>query len=253
MSSWPALILTLVQNIRLEPEKFDLYSVLHRLKMYAIENAHLHLAQNEYQADLLWQGYGRTAIIVRNPIDLTRAFPRDPAAKTLLWVGKSDERVKRPSLILELARQLPEYPFEVIMPLGLPETHQQCVQEAANLPNVTLLPRVPFHEIEQYFARAKLHVNTSTFEGFPNTFLQAAKYGVPTFAAKVDPGGMLSQHGCGVSCNDDMGLLIRNIRSFMTDPAQYAAASAHCVDYVRTYHSKEQIIQQYENALIALL
>lgn len=236
-----------------EPEKLDLYSVLHGLKAYAIENSHLHLVQNEHQANLLQQGYDRTACIIRNPMDLTLTFPRHPEAKTILWIGKSDERVKRPSIILELAHRLPEYIFVVIMNLGIPETHQHCVREAENLSNVTLINRVPFHEIEQYFAQAKLHINTSTFEGFPNTFLQAAKYGVPTIAAKVDPGEMLSQHGCGVSCNDELELLAKNIRLFMTNPERYVEASSCCLDYVRTYHDKDKIIPQYENALVSLL
>jgi len=236
-----------------EPEKLDLYGVPYCLKAYAIENAHMHITQNEYQADLLRQGYGRAASVIRNPIDLTLAFPRKPEAGTILWVGKSDERVKRPSLILELARRLPAYTFVVIMTQAIPETHQQCVEEAQKLPNVTMVNRVPFHEIEQYFAQAQLHVNTSAFEGFPNTFLQAAKYGVPTLAAKVDPGEMLSQHGCGVSCHDDLELLVKNVCLFMTNPGRYAAASACCLDYIRTYHDKDKIIPQYENALASLL
>jgi hypothetical protein len=83
--------------------------------------------------------------------------------------------------------------------------------------------------------------------------LQAAKYGVLTIAAKVDPGEMLSQYGCGVSCNDDLELLVKNTHLFMTNPEQYAEASARCLDYVRIYHDKETIIPQYENALASLL
>ena len=236
-----------------EPEKLDLYGVPYSIKAYAIAKAHRHITQNEHQAYLLQQGYGRVATVIKNPIDLTLAFPRKLAAGTLLWVGKSDERVKRPSLILELARRLPTYTFVVIMTPAIPETHQQCVEEAHKLPNVTLVNRVPFHEIEQYFAQAQLHINTSAFEGFPNTFLQAAKYGVPTIAAKVDPGEMLSQHGCGVSCNDDLEFFVQTVRSFMTNPERYVGASTCCLDYVRTYHDKDKIIPQYENALASLL
>lgn len=236
-----------------EPDKLDLYSVPYSLKTYAIENASLHIAQNEHQASLLYRGYGRSAIVVKNPINVTPAFPRNPAAKSILWVGKSDERVKRPSIVFELARRLPEYEFIMVMPLGILETHQQCLEKAKTLPNIALIGRIPFDQIEQYFAEAKLHINTSTFEGFPNTFLQATKYGVPTVAIKVDPGEMLSRYGCGVSCNDDIKRLEKNVRLFMTDSELYAQASNRCLDYVRTYHDKDKIIPQYEQALISLI
>lgn len=236
-----------------EPKKSDIYGVPHSLKVYAIENAHAHIVQSEHQAEMLKQGYGRSAIIIRNPIDLKPDFPRNPEANTILWVGKSDERVKRPSVILALARQLPEYAFVIIMVLAIPETHQRCLEEAKSLSNVTLLNRVPFDKIEWYFANAKLHVNTSHFEGFPNTFLQSAKYGVPTVSLQVDPGAMLSQHGCGQKCEGDLDRLKTMVRLLMTDTRLYAETSARCLDYVRAYHGKEKIISQYEKALLSLL
>ncbi len=241
------------KEYKTDPEKLDIYSVPHALKVYAIENAHAHIVQSERQAQMLKQGYGRSAIVVRNPIDLAPDFPRNPEASTILWVGKSDERVKRPSVILELARQLPEYAFVVIMVLAIPETHQQCLEEAKTLPNVTVLDRIPFDRIEWYFANAKLHVNTSYFEGFPNTFLQAAKYGVPTVSLQVDPGAMLSQYGCGQQCDGDLDHLKEKVRLLMHDTQLYAQTSARSLDYVRTFHDKEKIISQYEKALAEVL
>jgi glycosyltransferase involved in cell wall biosynthesis len=236
-----------------EPEKSDMYGVPYPLKVYAIEKAHAHVVQSEHQAQMLKQGYGRSAIVIRNPIDLTPDFPRNPKANTILWVGKSDERIKRPSIALALASQLPEYGFVIIMNLANPETHQQCLEKAKRLPNVTLLPRVPFAEVERYFANARVHVNTSAFEGFPNTFLQAAKYGVPTLSLQVDPGAMLSQYGCGQQCGGDLGRLKENVRLLMTDTRLYAEMSGRCLDYVRVYHDKEKIISQYEKALADVL
>ncbi len=238
---------------KLHPDRLDIYSVPFALKTYAIENADVHFVQNERQAEMLRTGYGRDGIIVKNPIDLTLQFPPNPAAHTVLWVGKSDERVKRPSLVLELARQLPEYSFVLIMNVSVPETHAQCLEAARKLPNVTLMERVPFEQIEGYFANARLHLNTSAFEGFPNTFLQAAKYGVPTISMLVDPGGMLSQHGSGLACGDNFEKLKENIRLLMVDNALYDSLGRKAQDYVREHHEKEMIIGKYEQVLSAIL
>ena len=169
--------------------------------------------------------------------------------KTILWVGKSDELVKRPSLILELARQLPHFNFVVVMLRGVEETHRKCVEEAKELTNVTLLEYVPFERIESYFASAYLHLNTSVFEGFPNTFLQAAKYGVPTVSLKVDPGGMFSRHTCGVVCMDDFDAFKQTVQSLMADTELYETYSRQSLNYVKNNHDKDIIIPQYEEAL----
>lgn len=241
-----------VPEHKTHPEKRDLYGVSYYSKAYAIESAAAHLVQNEHQADLLRTGYGRTGTVIKNPIDLNRKFQRNKATKTILWVGKSNETVKRPSLILELARQLPQIPFVVFMLRGHEELHKKCLAEAQGLSNITLYEYVPFEQIESYFADAHLHVNTSTFEGFPNTFLQAAKYGVPTVSLKVDPGGMLSQYQCGVACKDDFEGFKQTVQSLMTDIQLHEKHSMQSLDYIKTHHDKDMIIPKYEEVFLEL-
>ncbi|NJN93627.1 MAG: glycosyltransferase family 4 protein [Anaerolineales bacterium] len=169
------------------------------LLVYAIEHATAHITQSEHQAQLLQDHYRRTSVIIGNPLNLNRTFPKEVTADTILWIGKSD-KVKRPEIILNLARSSPEYRFLVIMNLSDQVIHQRCLTEAEKLSNVTILSYVSFDEVERYFAQAKLFINTSAFEGFPNTFLQAAKYEVPIISLQVDPGEMLSRYGCGLLC-----------------------------------------------------
>lgn len=188
-----------------------------------------------------------------NPIDLTPLFPRPPCPKTILWVGKSDERVKRPSIVLELARQLNQFEFVIVMNRGVATTHEECLAAAKELPNVTLLERVPFSQIEAYFAAARLHLNTSDFEGFPNTFLQAAKYGVPTLSLQVDPGAMLSSHGSGVVCGGNLECLRDEICRLMEDQIAYDSCSRQALQYVSQHHDKNTIIGLYERVLSSVL
>lgn len=238
---------------KLYPDQNDMYGVPHALKTYAIETAAVHIVQNERQAALLKEGYGRSSKIIRNPIDTEPLFPPKADARTLLWVGKSDERIKRPLLLLDLARSLPEFEFMVIMNPAVQDIHDECVRRAKELPNVTLLERVPFALIESYFANARLHLNTSLFEGFPNTFLQAAKYGVPTISLQVDPGGMLSHHGCGLVCEGDFAKLEAGTRHLMNDRALRDQMGQRALHYVRAHHDKDVIIPKYEQVLNSVL
>lgn len=238
---------------KLQPDKLDIYSTPFSLKAYAIENADAHIVQNERQAEMLRNGYNRFSTLIKNPIDINPMYDRDHSARTILWVGKSDERVKQPSLLFELARRLPDYKFVVIMNIGLPETHTQCLETARTLPNVELIERVPFEKIEKYFASARVHVSTSAFEGFPNTFLQAAKYGVPTISVRVDPDGMLSQHECGISCGGDFEKFNSHVRVLLADDSLYARFSQKSLAYLRNFHDKDMIIPMYEKVLDSVL
>ncbi len=238
-------------TIKTKPNRINNYGVPGYLMLYAIEHADAYLVQTEHQCELLRQNFQRDSVVVRNPIDLEPIFPRDRQSNTILWVGKSD-KVKRPEIVLDLARLFPEYSFTVILNLSNPEIRARCVEQANRLGNVTILHYVPFGEIERYFATVKLLVNTSLFEGFPNTFLQAAKYGVPIVSYKVDPGEILSRHGCGLWCDEDFERLKENVRQLMTMPSLYAETSARCLEYVRTYHDKDKIIAQYEDVLTGL-
>jgi glycosyltransferase involved in cell wall biosynthesis len=96
-------------------------------------------------------------------------------------------------------------------------------------------------------------LNTSLFEGFPNAFLQAAKYGVPIVSLQVDPCGMLSSHGCGFFCNGSMEKMQDAVRRLLTDNRLYAEKSANCLRYVRESHDKDKIATQYEDAFLKIL
>ena len=235
-------------EFRTHPTRFDIYGVPYYLKWYVLQNAHLRIVQNEKQAQLAQQ-LDLPAVIIRNPIGLTRDFPRNDLANTILWVGNTDERVKRPSIFMDMAKKLSQYQFLMILTPAIQADFDRLVQISREIPNLKIISRIPYREIERYFADAKLFINTSKFEGFPNTFLQAGKYGVPVLALNVDPNNMLSNHHCGIFCDDDQSILLENINVLMNDEQAYAEYSANILNYVREYHDRGKIIDQYEEVL----
>lgn len=238
-------------NYKEQPEAIGIYGLPGYLLTFAIEHATVHIVQSSHQADLLRACYGRESVVVRSPIDLSSRAPGRPFRDEILWVGKSDW-IKRPEIMLDLVRQFPEYHFTMVLNVSDRDIHARCVREAKGSRNLRLLEYVPYREIERYFAEAKLFVNTSVFEGFPNTFLQAAKYEVPIVSYQVDPGQMLSEHGCGLFCNGKFDLLSANVRILMTSPTRHAESSRCCRQYVRAFHNKDDIVEQYERILASV-
>jgi glycosyltransferase involved in cell wall biosynthesis len=228
----------------------DMYGSFIALMKYTIKNAHMIIAQNRHQADLAKNIFGREAIVIPNPVDLTLRCERDKDANTILWVGKSDDRIKLPDLFLDLVAKRPQYHFEMIMNIAIDSVHKQILERGKNYPNLKMITFIPYEQIEKHYAGARLLVNTSLFEGFPNTFLQAAKYGVPIVSLQVNPNEMISQHGCGLLCNGDFDLLVENVSRLMTDQTCYSKMASACTDYVSKHHEKSVVARRYHDAIV---
>ena len=231
----------------------DIYGVPYEMKTYSIVNAHGHIVQNPSQQVMLKDGYGINSTVIKTPIDVTPWFPVPKKRCNILWVGKSDEQVKQPSIVFKLARELPEYLFTIVMNKAIEKVYQQCLLEASKLANVTLIEKVPFEEIERFFAEARLHVNTSSFEGFPNTFLQAAKYGIPTVSLQVDPAGMLSEHHCGLVAGGDYPTFKEQVRTLMSNHDVYSLYYDTSRKYIHDHHNKNIIATEFERVLLTFL
>jgi glycosyltransferase involved in cell wall biosynthesis len=146
-------------------------------------------------------------------VEPPRPQPQGVRDIDVLWVSNF-RALKRPELALELARQLPHVKFTLAggpMPGGQ-TYYDDVVAAAARLPNVTMLGPVRYRDSGDLFDRAKLFLNTSSIEGFPNTFLQAWIRGVPVVTF-FDPDGLVKRVPLGrvASSVDDMREAIRGL------------------------------------------
>ena len=230
------------------PEQPTAYGDAGGVVSYGVAKAAVHVVQTPAQAQRLHAVYGRSGTLLRNPIDLALRFPRDDDG-TVLWVGKSDA-IKRPDLAIEIARRVPSARFLLVMNPSDPDLHRRVEMDAAALGNVRVERAVPFDEIESRFARASVFLNTSRVEGFPNTFLQAAKYGVPIASLDVDPAGMLEGGGAGVFGGGDVDRLAREIADLLTSADRRGAMGMRALAYVREHHDRERIVEQLEQTLL---
>ena len=230
-------------------DQMDIYGSPRHLMVYSINHASIHIAQSENQQKILYQNYGRSSFVVKNPIDPELTYKKQENPSTILWVGKSDHRVKQPELFLDLAERYPQYQYLMVLNLAISDTHERCLARARQLPNVKIIEYMEYNEIESVFAHAKLLVNTSIFEGFPNAFLQAAKYGAPIVSLQVDPGEMLTKYHCGVECSGNFDNLGVKMDQLMQDPSTYSCLSVNCREYICRMHSKDLIIGQYEDII----
>jgi glycosyltransferase involved in cell wall biosynthesis len=198
-----------------------------------IERAHAIVAQNENQRGACKATYGRDAVVIPSCYELPRGRAPGPA-DCVLWVGNLHED-KRPAMLLELARRLPQRRFVMIGGPGANRALFEAIRsQAAATPNVEFKGFLPLPEVEKWFDRARVLVNTSLSEGMPNTFLQAWARGVPSVAT-VDVGAPVHRVARGL---DE---LAAQVEGAWHNPALGGA----CRDYFASRHSSAQVVARY--------
>ena len=123
--------------------------------------------------------------------------------------------------------------------------YDELIAQAVKIENLDHLPRVPFHEMDDYFQKAKIFINTSRAEGFPNTFIQAAKCGAPILSLNVNPDSFLSQYECGLCAEGDWTRFTRWMESLCT-PQMGKEYSRNARCYVEEHHDVKAIVKQYQ-------
>ncbi|MGC9329170.1 MAG: glycosyltransferase, partial [Candidatus Hinthialibacter sp.] len=141
--------------------------------LYGLRRASVIITQTEQQQRLLQERYGRESVVMHSAHPIPDAIPENKEG--VLWVGRC-EPCKDPELFLNLARQTPSRFFTMVCPpANRMDVFERVQSMAQSIANLRFLPGVSFDETETLFASHKIMVNTSTQEGYPNTFVQAFK------------------------------------------------------------------------------
>ncbi len=220
---------------------------------YGLRHADAVIVQNAFQQETCFENYGRRATVIPS------AYAPPPGAAAdengaVLWAGTVRD-YKQPELLLEIARRLPQHRFVMVGGAGGWRAQdvryfEAVKRDARALPNVEFAGFVPYAGVEAYFNRARVFVNTSRFEGFPNTFLQAWARGVPTVSF-VDTGSRRGLDPVYAVVRDVCGA-VREISRLMLDDDHWRAASARCRAHYWNYHSMSSVTERYTRALTAL-
>jgi glycosyltransferase involved in cell wall biosynthesis len=219
----------------------------------AITGARLIVTQTRRQGELLKSRFGKTGITIGNPIRLEKpslASPDSSGRDYALWIGKADS-VKRPDVVVEVARSSPDLRFVMVMnPVDRAIWNRIVDGKPANL---VIHEYLPFLQAEGLFERAWVLLNTSMYEGFPNTFLQAGKYGVPLVTAGVDPDGFITATGSGLVCQPDTAALVGALRRLHDDGGFWQTCSRAVAQYVADNHEITARVRELDAALRRLV
>lgn len=216
----------------------------------ALESADALVAQNQFQYDRATDRFDTDIHKIPNgyaPADSVDPIPVE-GEQVVLWVSRFVPW-KRPEIVFDLARDLPEIEFIVVGQNTDVDTYENAKREAATLDNVRFEGFVPFTEIDRYFVAADVFLNTSVSEGFPNTFLQAWAYGTPVASLNINPDGILTDFDIGIDAAGSYDALRDGIEAMTADAERYETLATNARRYFRENHHLTAVVDRYDRLL----
>jgi len=218
-----------------------------RTYLWSLKQAKHVFVQKAGDIPKLLQTTGVAAIAVPNGHRITD-LP-DTSRDFILWVGRTDV-LKQPELFIRLARKIPSEQFVMICQKAKGDVrYDELVRLAGTVSNLKFIKYVPFQEIDRYFQQAKVLVNTSSAEGFPNTFIQAGKCGTALLSLNTNPDGFLDRFDCGLCANGDWDKFVDSLKRLLRENL-YMEMGKNARKYVEETHDISKIVEQYKKYFI---
>lgn len=213
------------------------------LYAYGLRRANAILVQSASQAESLARSYGLASQVAAMLVEKPQP---DTAARNIdvLWVGNI-RRVKRPDRVLELAERLPNMSIHMVGgPLpGEESLFRDVMRAVAAATNISFHGRLSYWDANDLYGRARVLVNTSDVEGFPNSYLQAWIRGVPVVTL-IDPDRVIEREGLGIAARSS-AQIPDAVRTLLADPAAWQAASDRCRAFMAREHGEDKVLAAY--------
>jgi glycosyltransferase involved in cell wall biosynthesis len=196
---------------------------------------------------------------VPNPVPLDESFDLDnyPKENLVVFLGRLESQ-KRAWLFCEVARAMPQYQFAVIGRFHRHVAMNKAALEPymdGKVPNLKFVGHLEGDAKYEYLKRAKILLNTSIWEGIPQSFLEALSVGT-LLVSNLNPDNLTARFGAYIGEApgdgfDKVGAFAAAIDGLLSDEARRRALAHAAREHVRTRHSVEafrasmhQLLQQ---------
>lgn len=223
------------------------YSRSHRFfQRLGIKLSYCILCQNDYQLEIIKREFPKKMVMkISNPFFLPYQNDRkgESTKEYIAWMGLFQYQ-KNLKLLFEIAK---EFPLEKFAVAGKESAYIDSesiwyVKQLKALPNVEFVGFLGRKQIVPFLAKAKFLLNTSHYEGFSNTFLEAMAAGTPILTSdKVNPDFIISKYGLGMvySSPEDLKNQFENL-----NPDVWDKMAQNCLDFVSDNHDYKRLAEK---------
>lgn len=214
-------------------QKFDKLKYL--FYEWGLKKSSIILCQNEYQKDNFRGSFPEKHIIkLHNPF-IYKSCEIIDQRKYIAWIGLFQYQKNLP-MLYEIAKNSPNIEFRIAGKLSefVDDRTRNSLDELKELKNIMFMGLIPRNKISDFLSEAYCLLNTSRYEGFSNTYLEALSVNTPIVTrAATDPDGIIKKNRLGFVAEeyDELpSLLDKVIRENLED-------RSYLSDYVKKNHS----------------
>lgn len=189
------------------------------LSKSGVRMADLILCQNKEQEYNLSHLFNKRKIeIVYNPYLVKRNKKKlTTVGYYIAWVGIFQYQKNIPELY-NIIKNLPKLEFKIAGELKehADDITKKYISNIENLPNAEFVGLLNREEIFGFLEKATCLLNTSHYEGFSNTYLEAIDVEIPIITRrKTDPDGIIEDNNCGLVCDtyEELPELLLNVNN----------------------------------------
>lgn len=222
-----------------------------RILEYGIRHCDTRIAQTQDQKKLLLKNYNEK---IHSVIPNFHPKPEEKIIKSkiasVVWVANL-KQVKQPEVFCSLAKSLSANPiqFTLIGDSQLPKAQLRRLESKIDsVENLTWIGRKSQEEVNRFLASSHVLVNTSSVEGFSNTFIQAWMRETLVISLNVDPDLALSEKGLGLFANGDIKMLSQMVQEGALNPSRHVEVIKRAKDHAMHHHT----LENFDNLLKAL-
>ena len=244
------LVFRLASDSDADPKRLLIrYAREKKLYEYGLRRADIVLSQHDGQRESLLRNYARSSMVADMLVESpSQELTLDQRSIDVLWVSNI-RNLKRPDLFLELASKIEGRVIHMVggADSGNPHLYEKITQQSSCLKNFVFHGHVPYKDVGEIYDSSKVFVNTSEIEGFPNSFLQSWRRGIPVVSF-FDPSGLIHR--------EKLGYIVRSIEEMrnavirlLTDVGEWHACSQRCRRYMQDHHSDDVVLSKYLEAI----
>ncbi|MFC4872893.1 glycosyltransferase family 4 protein [Negadavirga shengliensis] len=210
------------------------------------------LCQNDYQLNIIRKRFPNKKIFkISNPIFLNGYHLNeiDQPKEHIAWLGLFQYQKNLP-LLYEIAKTLPGERFLIAgtESTNIDEETLIYMGKLKTLSNVEFIGFLERKSIIPFLSKAKFILNTSHYEGFSNTFLEAMSVGTPILSSvKVNPDEIISKNNLGVVYKNPEDL---KEKLYALTPETIKSMSRNCLEFVSQYHDHRKLAKDLVKFLI---